>query len=486
MSNWEAVDEAMIARVVKSRRMRYIVLLVSAIVAAPAIYFAVAGRPTLGGAPADENCAAQEQHPVGAQLVAKDTLRLEPATAKSLGVHSVAAQAVNKPRLLDLQGSLALDTNRLARVHSRFAGEVIDLGETPKQNPASREKGATPREKKDSFPAAGFGDHVAREQLLAVVWCKDLGEKKSELADALSQLAYDQQQLTKMTNASRDGAVSEAKLRLQERNVEADLTAVARAERTLRVWRLSEGEIDSVKQEAERIRARKGRRDPEKEKTWARVEVRAPLDGVVVEKNVAVGDIIDTTADLFKIADVDSLTVWANAYEESLPALLDLPPEKLRWTVRVNADPSLPPLTGRIDKIGYVTDPAQHTVMVMGRVDNPGGRLRAGQFITATVELPPAGQEVVVPASALVEDGHDSIVFVQPVSSELCYSMRHVAVAWRSQKEVHLRSYLAAEESARGLCAIQPGERVVVGGAIPLRSALDDLTSADGTPGKAD
>ena len=134
----------------------------------------------------------------------------------------------------------------------------------------------------------------------------------------------------------------------------------------------------------------------------------------MVEKNVAVGDIIDTTTDLFKVANVDSLTVWANAYEENLPALLDLPPEKLRWTVRVNADPSLPPLAGRIDKIGYVSDPAQHTVMVMGRVDNPGGRLRAGQFITATVELPPAAHEVVVPASALVEDGRDSIVFVQP------------------------------------------------------------------------
>ena len=103
--------------------------------------------------------------------------------------------------------------------------------------------------------------------------------------------------------------------------MEADLTAVARAERTLRVWRLTESEIQTVKDEAERIRARKGKRDPGIEKTWARVEVRAPLDGIVVEKNVAVGDIIDTTGDLFKVANVDSLTVWANAYEENLPAI---------------------------------------------------------------------------------------------------------------------------------------------------------------------
>jgi cobalt-zinc-cadmium efflux system membrane fusion protein len=309
------------------------------------------------------------------------------------------------------------------------------------------------------------------------VWCKDLGEKKSELADALSQSSYDQEQLAKLTEAARDGAVSEAKLRQQERNVEADMTAVARAERTLRVWRLTEAEIAEVKQEAERIHARKGKRDPQAEKNWARVEVRAPLAGVVVEKNVSVGDIIDTSADLFKVANVGSLAVWANAYEENLPELLSLPKDKMCWTIRLNADPAMTPLKGRIDKVGYVSDPTQHTVMVMGPVENPGRRLRAGQFITAAVELPSPTDEVVVPASAVVEDGHESIVFVQPDPKEPQFAMRRVVVAWRSPSEVHLRSKLSAAGTARGLSPIRPGEKVVTAGAIELRGALDDLTS---------
>ena len=81
--------------------------------------------------------------------------------------------------------------------------------------------------------------------------------------------------------------------------------------------------------------------------------------------------------------------------------------------------------------------------MVMGRVANPSGRLRAGQFITATIPLQPSANEVVVPASAVVEDGQQSIVFVQPNPDEACYSMRNVSVAWRSQSEVHLRSRIA-------------------------------------------
>ncbi len=265
----------MIAKIVGSRRMKQVLLLMAVLVAAPAIYFAVAGRPTLDGASAMEKGAAQEKPSVGARLVAK-MLRLDPAAVKSLGVHVVAAQAVTQPRLLDLQGSLALDTNKLARVHSRFAGEVIARGRDAGSGQLRARARFRGRERTRCRPS-GSATMSHKEQLLAVVWCKDLGEKKSELADALSQLHFDQEQLAKMSDAAREGAVSEARLRQQERNVEADLTAVARAERTLRVWRLSENEIASVKQEAERIRARKGKRDPEQEKSWARVEVRSPL-----------------------------------------------------------------------------------------------------------------------------------------------------------------------------------------------------------------
>jgi cobalt-zinc-cadmium efflux system membrane fusion protein len=249
----------------------------------------------------------------------------------------------------------------------------------------------------------------------------------------------------------------------------------------LRVWRLTEAEIAEVKQEAERIHARKGKRDPQAEKNWARVEVCAPLAGVVVEKNVSVGDIIDTTADLFKVANVDSLAVWANAYEENLPALLNLPKDKMHWSVRLNADPKMSPLEGQIDKVGYVSDPTQHTVMVMGRVENPGRRLRAGQFVTAIVELPPPVNEVVVPASAVVEDGRESIVFVQPDPNEPQFALRRVAVAWRSPSEVHLRSTVNAVDTAHGLASIRSGEKVVTAGAIELQSALDDLNSTQKT-----
>ena len=247
-----------------------------------------------------------------------DRFRLPPDVVKKLGVTTAEARPAVEPRLLEMQGSLALDTNRLVRAHSRFAGEVIEVAKVPDEGP-DRPNGQT------VVRPVSFGDFVHKGQLLAVIWCKDLGEKKSELVDGLSQLRVDKEQLDKRLEYYKDGAIPDALIRQAQRAVEADNIAIARAERTLRVWRLTEAEIDAVKEEAKKIRERGGKRDIEKEKDWARVEVCAPFDGVVVEKNVAMGDIVDTTNDLFKIAAMERLTVWANAGKRTCPACSTCP-----------------------------------------------------------------------------------------------------------------------------------------------------------------
>ena len=415
--------------------------------------------------------AGQTEQKVELVGSAPDMIFLPENIVKMLGVSLVEARSAGEPRLLEMQGSLALDTNKLVRVHSRFAGEVIEIA-TVADDEAPHAKGQQGRR-----PLC-FGDRVKKDQLMAVVWSKDLGEKKSELIDGLSQLRVDQQTLERLSKAYAQGAIPERTMHDMERNVEADQIAVSRAERTLEAWRLPEAEIQAVRDEAQAVHERHGKRDSLKEKDWARVEVRAPFDGVVVEKNLAVGDIIDTTNDLFKVASLGQMIVWANAREEDLPALLDLPPDQRTWSVRINAEPGTPPLAGRMDRIGYISDPTQHTVMVMGHIDNPRERYRAGQFITATVRLPPASGEVVVPAAAVVEDGQESVLFVETDPQQSHYRLRHVAVVRRMPKEVYVRAEVTPEQSARGLQPVRPGERVVAGSAIQLRAALDDLLAA--------
>ncbi|WP_432490593.1 efflux RND transporter periplasmic adaptor subunit, partial [Flavonifractor plautii] len=66
------------------------------------------------------------------------------------------------------------------------------------------------------------------------------------------------------------------------------------------------------------------------DESWAEIDIRSPLDGVILEKNLTVGDIIrtDQDHDLFKVADLSRLVVAANVYEEDIPTLTALPDDQ--------------------------------------------------------------------------------------------------------------------------------------------------------------
>jgi cobalt-zinc-cadmium efflux system membrane fusion protein len=372
-----------------------------------------------------------------------------------------------------MSGSLAFDPNYLAQVRSRFPGEVVELGplQLPSFAPSGRTEEPRPLE---------YGDSVKKGQLLAVVWCKDLGEKKGQLVDALFQERLDQETLDRLEELAQGGNTPEALVRQARRNLAGDRNAVAVAERTLRTWRLPEKEIQEVKDEAENVIARKGVHNKEKERDWARVEVRAPFDGVIVERNVVQGAIVDTSFILYQVADVKKLAVYVHAYEEDLRALerlrAEMLPATVPWQVRIMSDHGDIPLkSDGVERIGYVVDPNQHTDLVMGRVDNSDGKLRAGQFAIATVEMPAPAGVVSVPAAAVVEDGARSIVFVQPDPSRNVYTMRRVAVAQRLGNLVYVRSRLTEEQRKQGLRELKPGERVVTSSPVELQAALEDL-----------
>src|SRR5262249_25141302 len=197
--------------------------------------------------------AASEEKPSSAERVPDrpDSLRLPRDVTDTLRIQTAEARPATRPRGLELSGKLAVDTNRPVRVHTRFAGEVVRV--EPVEDTA-RPGGQT------AFRPLRPGDRVEENQLLAVVWSKDLGEKKSELVDALSRLQLDQALLDSLRESFKKGVIPERSLREKERDVEAGRIAVDRAERTLRAWRLTDEGIEAVRAEAGRHRG-KGRPD---------------------------------------------------------------------------------------------------------------------------------------------------------------------------------------------------------------------------------
>jgi membrane fusion protein, heavy metal efflux system len=450
-----------------------------------------------GSAAAEQSALPEKPELAGVELVKgmPHALRVPEEVRRSLGILkgnvemiAVASKPV-RTRPLVMPGSTALDPAKIVRVRVRFTpADVVRMGQIhdPHSSP-----GSTPAESQRDLQS---GDRVTSGQLIAELFSVDVGNKKNDLFDALSQLRLDQELLDRAV--AKTAAVPEVFILNARRNVEADINAVKRAENILQTWQIPEEDIQAVRDEAKTIDVlKKHDRDDQRIQQWARVKLKSPVDGVLIEQNVSLHEtVVDNTTNLFQIAQVDPLVVFANVPEDDLPELQDLLPELqdlksdtrnwIDWTVTTVGSKPIP---GYVDDIGYLIDPSQHTAVVKGHIPNRHGVLRAGQFVTTTVELRAPKNVVEVPISALVEDGTQSIVFVQSDPAKPIYTMRRVQVTARFDHTAYVRSsevpkdeQLAPEEVAEHLPPKQPlhlGERVLEAGALELRGALSDKES---------
>ena len=389
------------------------------------------------------------------------------------------ATAPTKTRPLVMPGSTALDPTHLYRIRARFApspssAEVVEIAQVHEDPSQS----GTPE---SVFREIRSGDRVTKGDLLAVFNSVDVGNMKNNLIDAIYQLELDREILKKAEASS--GAVPEVFMLTYRRNVQGDINLINRTVNTLLTWGIPEDDIQKVRDEAEEVNKRQGEHDKAKDALWARVELRAPDDGVIVERNLALHEIVvDNTTNLFQIAKVDQLSVFANVPEDDLPALEALRPEQRRWTVKTVGSAPIP---GRIDDVGYLIDPNQHTAVVKGHIVNPREVLRGGQFISATVELPPPADVVEVPIDAVVDDGQQCVVFLETDPAKHYYTMRRVELTQRFDKTGFVRSKPFAkgqertpEDEELGLMPkkpLLPGERILRAGVGELKAALLDL-----------
>ncbi len=232
------------------------------------------------------------------------------------GVDDVStAEIPTKTRPLVLTGSTALDPTRILRARARFApAEVVKIGRVSRdQDPEASTQGE-PRELRS-------GDRVKSGDLLGEFYSDVVGSKKNDLFDAEVQLKLDKEILDA---AERSSATTEVYLWNARRNEAGDLNNIDRATNTLRTWGIPEKDVQAVIDEA---KASNGARTPvskEKLDEWGRVELRAQEDGVIVERNLTEHELVqDATTNLFQIAKVDLLEVFANAAEDDLEAAVE-------------------------------------------------------------------------------------------------------------------------------------------------------------------
>lgn len=139
------------------------------------------------------------------------------------------------------------------------------------------------------------------------------------------------------------------------------------------------------------------------------VNIYAPASGTIVEQNVVPSAIVrtpDSQTNLFTIANLSTVWVICNVYENELPDVRLGDPAQ----VRLNAFPDRV-FTGRVENIGKVLDTAVRTAPVRIVLNNPG-IMRAGMFVTATLYGQHGHMYATVPAEAVLHLHDRDWVFV--------------------------------------------------------------------------
>jgi cobalt-zinc-cadmium efflux system membrane fusion protein len=291
---------------------------------------------------------------------AEGVIEMAEAQAKAAGVAIATAGPAKINSSFSLPGEIRYNENRTVHVVPRMAGVVerveVDLGQT-----------------------------VKKGQVLAVIASAGLSEQRSELLAAQRRLA-----LAKTTYER------EKKLWQEKISAEQDYLQAQQA--------MQEADI-AVRNAREKLTALGA--TATSSKSLNTFEIRAPIDGMVMERHISLGEAIKEDADIFTISDLS--TVWA---EVAIPAK-DLNAVRVGEKVVVKATAFAAQAPGTVSYVGALIGEQTRTAKARISLPNPDMAWRPGLYVTVDIVANQGDVPVAVATDAIQTVNDQPTVFVR-------------------------------------------------------------------------
>ena len=274
------------------------------------------------------------------------------------------------------------------------------------------------------------------------------GQVLVKLNDALLQAQLRQQQAgvqTAEANAARDDAALGRAQELKQRG----FLSQASLDTALANQRASQANLASARAALSEIRTR-----------LSQAEIKAPVSGLIISRNVTKGQIVEAGTQLFRMVRDGRLELDAQVPETDLPAL------RAGQTATITSNEGVT-TTGTIRIVTPEVD--AQTRLGLARITlSPGSGLKPGMFARAAIDAG-AQPATVVPTGAVLYRNNKAGVFV--LGADNAASFRPVTV-------------LSRRDDQTSVSGVEPGVRVVVQGAGFLSDG-DKVTVSTGQPAAA-
>ena len=179
--------------------------------------------------------------------------------------------------------------------------------------------------------------------------------------------------------------------------------------------------------------------------------IRAPVSGVVVEKQVTPGQQLQASSSAaFTVANLSQVWVLAQISPNDLAFV------GLHDAASISPGNGTGPFRGTVQNIGALVDPNTRAVVTRIVTPNPGGLLKKQMYVDVSIESGRVSTGLLVPVSAVLRDD-ENLPFVYVVLPDGSFARRHVTLGYRDSQNYDVTSGLAS------------GDRIVANGAIFLQ-----------------
>jgi cobalt-zinc-cadmium efflux system membrane fusion protein len=235
------------------------------------------------------------------------------------------------------------------------------------------------------------------------------------------------------------GAVAVKDLESAEADYNDALTDVQNSLQPLRIFGITAQEIDQAEKQGSTISTE--------------LAVRAPIAGVVVQKLVSPGMLIQAgTTICFMLSDVTTVWVQGHIFDRDLPlvrvgdAVIETNPASART------------FHGTMSYVGAFVDPTTRTTPVRIVTHNPEGLLKKDMFVEAVINTSTRSNILAVPvASVLRDDKNEPIVYVESEPGK--FAQRSIEIGMQQDGMIAVTS------------GLQKGERVLADGSLFIQFA---------------
>ncbi len=183
------------------------------------------------------------------------------------------------------------------------------------------------------------------------------------------------------------------------------------------------------------------------------VPVKAPIGGMVVEQDVAAGQLIQPgTTQCFMISDISSVWVLVNVYQKDLPYI------RVGDVVTIQTDSYSQEFHGRISYVAASLDPNTRTLQARIDTGNPGEKLKKDMYVTAIVNAGTLPNAIALPDAAILRDSENQ-PFVYAATSAGQFGRRSVTLGESLNGQTQIIS------------GVKPGDQVIGDGSLFLQFA---------------